>query len=377
MHGCLLWISLVALISSIGVRSWGVFGFAVAAFVAAAIFANRSPPRQGQQERSYGLPPGPEVPVMNPTSNRTTSGTGPGARGQPHKAPRKPVIIVGVADLPNFKRDAAALDAFLRKAPDLGRIQLVWGHRSEYRKEIASYSDADIQRFQATDSLLRRIQVPDPRVVVLPLTWDKKLVVLGPGVLISTAGDLWDPELRHWFWRDLTTTKAEALIREPADQTPPGADVIAETWLHVRVDGTPDRRYSSNPRANVVQYIDLRLHNKGEVVLHMRLISERAADIVDRLISGRSSEGSARPASSSARSAPPPHPPTDGPSKRTAHEVLGVPVSADQATIRKAYIELVKQYHPDRVANLAPEIKELAGRRMREINRAYEEIGGT
>lgn len=77
--------------------------------------------------------------------------------------------------------------------------------------------------------------------------------------------------------------------------------------------------------------------------------------------------------------APPPPPDEQrlSHSRRSAHEVLGVPPGADQDAIRKAYLDLVKQYHPDRVASLAPEIKELAGRRMREINQAYEEIGNT
>jgi DnaJ-class molecular chaperone len=32
---------------------------------------------------------------------------------------------------------------------------------------------------------------------------------------------------------------------------------------------------------------------------------------------------------------------------------------------------LVRQYHPDQVARLAPEIRELAGCKMQEINSAY------
>jgi DnaJ-class molecular chaperone len=42
--------------------------------------------------------------------------------------------------------------------------------------------------------------------------------------------------------------------------------------------------------------------------------------------------------------------------------------------IRAAYQKLAKEYHPDRAATLAPEIQELATRRMSEINRAYEAL---
>ena len=33
------------------------------------------------------------------------------------------------------------------------------------------------------------------------------------------------------------------------------------------------------------------------------------------------------------------------------YEVLGVPQGADEETIKKAYKELVKKYHPDQYAN--------------------------
>lgn len=56
------------------------------------------------------------------------------------------------------------------------------------------------------------------------------------------------------------------------------------------------------------------------------------------------------------------------------HVVLGIPRSADQATIRSAFMTLSKQYHPDRVASLGPEFRELAEDRMKTINAAYAAI---
>jgi len=35
---------------------------------------------------------------------------------------------------------------------------------------------------------------------------------------------------------------------------------------------------------------------------------------------------------------------------------------------------MAQQYHPDKVATLAPEFRELAERRMKEINTAYDEL---
>jgi preprotein translocase subunit Sec63 len=40
--------------------------------------------------------------------------------------------------------------------------------------------------------------------------------------------------------------------------------------------------------------------------------------------------------------------------------------------LRKAYKALIVQYHPDKVAHLAAEFRELAERRTRQINEAYD-----
>jgi curved DNA-binding protein CbpA len=39
--------------------------------------------------------------------------------------------------------------------------------------------------------------------------------------------------------------------------------------------------------------------------------------------------------------------------------------------VHAAYQRLARSYHPDRVEGLAPELRELAHKRMVEINRAY------
>ncbi|MEM4530665.1 MAG: DnaJ domain-containing protein [Thermofilum sp.] len=51
--------------------------------------------------------------------------------------------------------------------------------------------------------------------------------------------------------------------------------------------------------------------------------------------------------------------------------VLGVPRGAGEEEVRSAYHRLSLQYHPDRVASLAPEFQELAARKFREITEAY------
>lgn len=56
------------------------------------------------------------------------------------------------------------------------------------------------------------------------------------------------------------------------------------------------------------------------------------------------------------------------------YTVLGISEQASQEEIDNAYRHKISEYHPDKVANAAPEIKELAERRARDINAAYEEI---
>ena len=62
------------------------------------------------------------------------------------------------------------------------------------------------------------------------------------------------------------------------------------------------------------------------------------------------------------------------------YKILGVSPEADDETIKKAYRELARKYHPDRYSD--SDLADLAGEKMKEINAAYEEIlrlreGGT
>ena len=62
------------------------------------------------------------------------------------------------------------------------------------------------------------------------------------------------------------------------------------------------------------------------------------------------------------------------PSAKSPYEVLEVPPNASVEEMRAAYRRKVQQYHPDKVAGMGPEIREVAERRMKEINAAYEEL---
>jgi len=59
---------------------------------------------------------------------------------------------------------------------------------------------------------------------------------------------------------------------------------------------------------------------------------------------------------------------------RSPHEILGVPPHASQEEIRSAYRRLAGRYHPDKVAHLGKEFQELAEKRFKEIQNAYDRL---
>jgi DnaJ-domain-containing protein 1 len=67
---------------------------------------------------------------------------------------------------------------------------------------------------------------------------------------------------------------------------------------------------------------------------------------------------------------------TSGPDQpqRERHwsEVLDVPTAAHIDEIKAAYRRKMAQYHPDKVASLGPELREVADKLTKEINAAYD-----
>jgi DnaJ-like protein/uncharacterized protein DUF4124 len=56
------------------------------------------------------------------------------------------------------------------------------------------------------------------------------------------------------------------------------------------------------------------------------------------------------------------------------YEVLQVTRGASQKEIRAAYLNLLKQYHPDRLSHVGKEFEEMAKEKTQAINRAYETL---
>lgn len=68
------------------------------------------------------------------------------------------------------------------------------------------------------------------------------------------------------------------------------------------------------------------------------------------------------------------HSASSGNGETDPYVVLGVSEQASQNEVEQAYRRRISEYHPDKVASAAPELKALAERRASEINAAYESI---
>jgi uncharacterized membrane protein YkvA (DUF1232 family) len=71
--------------------------------------------------------------------------------------------------------------------------------------------------------------------------------------------------------------------------------------------------------------------------------------------------------------------PSGGPRERehshkNAYSVLGVGRDASPDEIKRAFRRLANKYHPDKVSHMGDEFRELAERRFKEIQEAYQKL---
>ena len=59
---------------------------------------------------------------------------------------------------------------------------------------------------------------------------------------------------------------------------------------------------------------------------------------------------------------------------RDPYRILGIENDASQEDIKNAYRQLAGKYHPDKLEHLGDEFKELAEKRFKEIQQAYQEL---
>jgi DnaJ-domain-containing protein 1 len=60
--------------------------------------------------------------------------------------------------------------------------------------------------------------------------------------------------------------------------------------------------------------------------------------------------------------------------KNNPYQVLEIDNNSNISEIKQAYLKKIKEYHPDRTANLGKEIQDLASAKSKQINSAFEQI---
>ncbi len=178
---------------------------------------------------------------------------------------------------------------------------------------------------------------------------------------------------------------------------PDDATVVERTWRFSRADGSPDPRYKrDNVEIPIVLYglLEISATSLPKVRLEVsdNLAAARFARAFGAEVSAeepkeekaghREERGGTGSGKASGRSA------SNGGEEAhrsaemlerearlaTARRALGVAKGAGAEEISAAYRKLAQTHHPDKVANLEPEVREYSERRMKEINAAYAEF---
>ncbi len=151
------------------------------------------------------------------------------------------------------------------------------------------------------------------------------------------------------------------------ERVPKDAEIVGHTWKHVKRDGSPDESYKSNPRIPIVLYGSLKLRVADELDLELQVSDTSAASLFARSLGFAPKRPRRSNTSSKRRGYLAPATMT----VESARRVLGVQESDSRTEIVAAYRKLARKFHPDKVVGAAPEIREMAEQRMKEINAAY------
>lgn len=167
----------------------------------------------------------------------------------------------------------------------------------------------------------------------------------------------------------IVATVSTTRFMEDGD-VPHDAQIVGHTWQYVRKDGGPDLRFGTNRRITVVKYGELTLTAKSVLSIVLQASSLHAIEQFAQALSSRQSRHSDDGQTNQRKSAPE----VEYEGRKSAYEILGIRTNASKDEIISAYRKMAHMYHPDKVALLAPEFRELAERRMKEINAAYAQL---
>jgi DnaJ-domain-containing protein 1 len=186
-------------------------------------------------------------------------------------------------------------------------------------------------------------------------------------------------------------------IQVEDSQVPDDAEVIKRTWVHSSYDGSPDPRYSDNPSIAILAYALFTFATGGAGKFRIAISNNRSAQrFYDALTAylrsyrGEPQEnephaqnayssssyerqyesGDSRKTDGSQSKSRSGH--ADPLTREASYKILGIRNGAAPDEMRRAYLEMVQKYHPDKVFNLAEEYKVIAEEKMKEITAAYD-----
>jgi hypothetical protein len=155
------------------------------------------------------------------------------------------------------------------------------------------------------------------------------------------------------------------------EAAPRDGEIIGRTWRYVNKSGGPDRRFNDNRQIPIYRYGLVEM-SCGSWRAHLCLSrANAAAEFATALSTALNRE---RRNAQEDRSEAPPSKPTTASDLAATFAVFGLQPGAFFDEVSAAYKKLAAQNHPDKVAQMAPEFRELAERKMRELNAAYDQI---
>ena len=165
---------------------------------------------------------------------------------------------------------------------------------------------------------------------------------------------------------------------------PQDSKVVDYTWRYVRKDGGPDRRFSNNRQLPIAQYGYIEFTSQTGLNLHFHIsnleYSQQFAYALASYIRYSQAPNVNSTNRESSRKSGYDNQAKNNESRKpaskeeNAYTILNIPNNASWEEISSAYKKMAQMYHPDKVAGLAPEYQEIAEKRMKSINAAYEEL---
>lgn len=250
----------------------------------------------------------------------------------------------------------------------VARCDYVWRYEGEHRVD-------DWKRNAGASTLVNRSRIVPELVDEAPALESNALFGFSFGsTTLYLLPDGWVIRSGNSYQavgRNLIINSSTVDFRE-GDTTPRDGEMIGKTWRYVNKNGGPDLRFNDNRQIPIYRY--------GQIFMscgdwHMNLCVSRAdaaSQFAAALRTALKQEREEDPRKDSGEV--PPKRKTEPANLASAFRLLGLEPGASFEDVSAAYRSLAAQNHPDKVAHMAAEFRELAERKMRELNAAYDQI---